>query len=108
MKKLLFGVCLCAALLLLFSQGQASAQTWENDTVRNGDFELEDFGLWDLNGNNDKVAIIEYPVVDWIMSWCLKRKPGTPIGNGGFAITVYLEAGRTYAFDADIAAIATC
>ncbi len=108
MKKQLLGACACAALLLIFSQGQAFAQTWENNTVRNSDFELEDFGTWTTTGNNGNTGIIKYTVLENNLSWCLKRKPGTPNGNGGFETTVYLEAGRTYAFDADIAGVATC
>lgn len=104
MKKLLVGAGVC--LLFLFaSQSDALAQT----ATPNGDIELEALGSWKLFGNNTVQGVVKYDVNgDGNNSWCWRRKPGTDGCNGGIEQDVYLIAGVTYQFDADVAFKCTC
>ncbi len=105
MKKVLYGAGLCAALLLIFLPGAASAQS----VVPNGDFELQSLGPWQLYGNNSEQWLTNYDVTgDGKTSLCWKRRPGTNAGNGGIKLQVYLTAWKTYYIEADAAFLCSC
>ncbi len=104
MKILLAGAGLCL-LFFVAPQPEAMAQT----AVPNGDLELESLGPWDLFGDNAVQAVVQTDVNgNGSPSWCWRRKPGTDGCNGGFLQDVYLIAGVTYQFDADVAYKCTC
>jgi len=104
MRVLLAGAGLCL-LFLFVPQPEVMAQT----AVPNGDLELEARGPWTLFGDNLVEDVVEYDVNgDGVRSWCWRRKPGTDGANGGFQQDVYLIAGVTYQFDADVAYKCSC
>jgi len=70
-----------------------------------GNFELgAALGPWSLFGDNAGAAFVQYDV-DGAGgdTWCLRRMPGSDVGNGGLTQDVLLVGGVTYQFDADIA-----
>ncbi len=95
-------------LLLFLFQGVAFGQ----NTAANGDFQLQDQGAWEKNGNNIGVGCIEYDTNgNGQKSWCWKRKPGdSPFGggNGGITQEVCLVGGVTYKLTANICYHADC
>ena len=100
MKKVLFGAG-CAILLLLFNFGtDALAQ----NTVPNGDFELQDLGPWTLTGSNSSTAMVQFDVAGiGSSSWSWKRMPGTGTGNGGLVQDIPLIGGHTYDLTINVA-----
>ena len=107
--KLIFGIGAAALFLLFLAPGAVLGQ----NVVPNGDFELQDLGLWEMTGDNGWVKIKDYDVNgNGQITWCWKRKPGLnsgqPFGNGGLKQDVHLIAGVTYEFNADVAYLCTC
>ena len=104
MRKWIVGAGCLALLLLVFSGSEALAQ----NTLPNGDFELQAAGSWDLTGNNNGAMAATYDVTGLGSSWCWKRQPGSDQGNGGLTQAVYLLDGLTYDFSMDVCFICTC
>jgi hypothetical protein len=95
----------CVTLLFLFLfQGDAFAQ----NTVPNGDFELQAQGPWVLTGSNVGAGCTPYNTTGSGTSYCWKRKPGTNNGNGGIEQDVPLIGGLAYDVSIPICYIATC
>ena len=104
MKKYLVAAG-CAALLALFlCQGDLFAQ----NTVPNGDFELQSQGPWILTGSNTGASCSVYDTSGTGSSWCWKRQPGTNGGNGGLTQDIPLIGGVTYNVSVNVCYIATC
>ncbi len=102
MKKLIIGAA-CLTLVFLF-QGGVLAQ----NVVPNGDFELKAQGQWDLIGNNNGASCVVYNTSGTGNSWCWRRAPGTPSGNGGLSMDIHLVGGVAYAINIDVCYLATC
>ena len=102
MKKLIIGAA-CLTLVFLF-QGGVLAQ----NVVPNGDFELKAQGQWDLIGNNNGASCEVYNTSATGKSWCWRRAPGTPSGNGGHSMDIHLVGGVAYAINIDVCYLATC
>jgi hypothetical protein len=104
MKKILFGLG-CAILLLFFYPG---GDAFAQDTVPNGDFELQDLGPWDLTGSNSSTTMMMYDVGGTGKpSWSWRRMPGTGTGNGGLLQNIPLIGGVTYDLSINIAYVET-
>ena len=107
--RILLGAGVAVLLLFFWSPGMAKAQ----NTVPNGDFEVQDLGPWTMTGDNGWTTMKLYDTDgDGVDSWCWKRKPGTdngqPFGNGGLEQEVYLIQGVTYDFSCWVAYLCTC
>jgi hypothetical protein len=108
MKKGMLGAGLAVLLLFFLAPGTALGQ----NVVPNGDIELRSLGPWETTGSTSGTAFVLYDV-DGIggTSFCYKRRPGySPFGggDGGIVQTVYLVAGVTYQFEADVCYVCTC
>ena len=100
MKKLLFAAG-CAVLLLLFHPGSDGLA---QNTVPNGDFELQDLGPWELTGSNAYCSMLQFDVAGiGSSSWCWKRMPGTNTGNGGLMQDIPLIGGVPYNLSINVA-----
>lgn len=101
MRRLTIPAVFAVSALFLWAPPPLAAQ----EMCNNGNFELgAALGPWTLFGDNTGAGFIQYDV-DGAGgdTWCLKRLPGTDLGNGGVAQQVLLIGGVTYQFDADVA-----
>jgi len=102
LRRILSGAALATAAFLFLASGPAWGQS--EGAVLNGDFETGAYApQWTLTGGNSHTQIVKWATSAEETSWCLKRRPGNP-ENGGIQQNVYLMAGITYIFSADVAA----
>jgi len=99
MKIVSLPAALGAIALLFFCSGPLFAQ----GAVFNGDFEIGSYSpMWTLTGNNVNTEVVIWETKPGNLSYSLKRRPGSPNGNGGFEQSVALQGGVKYVFSADV------
>lgn len=89
------------ALSVLFGAGELYAK----GAVINGDIETQSLTpFWTVIGGSSANEIVLFSTKPGLPTYCLKRKIGPPANNGAIEQKVFLKAGATYIFSADIAA----